>query len=128
MELSAKRSRSRSHRRVSRIAAESESLGEHLSSLHKSGCPNVFLKIIYYLTHLVPLNESDLVDSVEVFSGTANYSKALQTASLELCSYHINYFGTGSLLLVSQFLVAQCRSATETFRFETRQHARYKFQ
>ena len=53
-------------------------------SLHKSGIPNMFLKIIYYITFIVPVSETDLVDSLEIFSGCAAYTKApvLQMAVL----------------------------------------------
>jgi hypothetical protein len=75
---SSKSRRKRGARRSLQIPAESVALGEYLMRLHKTGCPTVFLKIIYYLSHIVGF-VSDLVDSVEVFSGTANYSKALQS-------------------------------------------------
>ena len=44
--------------------------------LHLNGCPDVFIKIVYFILVREPVCTEDLVDSLEVFSGTANYTKA----------------------------------------------------
>jgi hypothetical protein len=68
--------RSRSRSRPKKLVPGRETtLGAFLRLLHTVGCPSTFLKIVYYVLIQKPINCDDLVDSLEVFSGEANYSK-----------------------------------------------------
>ncbi len=57
------------------MPSHSLDMASYLSALHFAGCPAVFVKLLYYLNVVHPTPEEDLVDSIEVFSGRANYSK-----------------------------------------------------
>ena len=82
--------RSRSRSRPKKLVPGRETtLGAFLRLLHTVGCPSTFLKIVYYVLIQKPINCDDLVDSLEVFSGEANYSKSVLCYTPVLTFVHI---------------------------------------
>ncbi len=65
----------RSSRPKRSIPAREVDLGSFLVDLHRQGCPAILIKIVYYVLIASPVRMEELVDSLEVFSGLANYSK-----------------------------------------------------
>jgi hypothetical protein len=57
-------------------------LGEFLQRLHYLGSPRILVHLVYYLVLAAPAEESELVDSLEVFAGCKAYSKLVGFCNL----------------------------------------------
>jgi hypothetical protein len=64
------------HRRTRNVPAEMETLGDFLVKMHKAMCPRILLKLVYYVALAWPVAVEDLVDSLEVFAGSKQYTAA----------------------------------------------------
>ena len=59
------------------IPARTLQTGDFLVALHHAGAPHSFVKLMYYVMVSFQPRPEDLVDSLEVFAGTGNYTKVL---------------------------------------------------
>ena len=78
-------------------------MGAFVGMLHACGCPPVLIKIIYYILLLDPIETGHLVDSLEVFSGEANYTKVnlviTEVAQKQLKLWLVGVYATACLIM-----------------------------
>lgn len=78
-------------------------MGAFVGMLHACGCPPVLIKIIYYILVLDPIETGHLVDSLEVFSGEANYTKVnlviTEVAQKQLKLWLVGVYATVCLIM-----------------------------